>query len=314
MTILITGGSGFIGSQTAALVRSRGHSVHVIDQRASTDTAVFSHILDVTTKAAQDAAAALHPDAIIHLAAHIDARASLVNPVEDFETNVLGTLRMLEAARVSDAAFVFSSSAAVYGDTAGLPIREDAPIQPANPYGASKASCEVFIRQYAATYGLRTVIFRYSNVFGPAQGPSQGETAVIPAFIHAALNNRPMVIFGDGAQTRDFIHVADVAEANLLALQHPQMKGTYNVGSGEEISIMNLAQIITGVCQSTSSIMCTKAKQGDIARSALDTSCLKTLMTIPSKPFHERIEETCAWYASRQEKKAFETAQFEAAQ
>ncbi len=303
MTILITGGAGFIGSHTAALARSRGHDVHIIDLRTPGDKTVAYDLLDVTTRAAQEVAAVLNPGVIIHLAAHVDARASVAKPVEDFETNVLGTLRMLEAARLSDAVFVFSSSAAVYGNTGELPIREDAPLRPASPYGASKASCEVLVRQYAATYGLRTVILRYSNVFGAAQGSSEGETAVVPVFIRAALDGKPIVIFGDGTQTRDFVHVADAANANLLALEHRQMKGTYNVGSGEEIPIAHLAKVIRDACGSTSPITHIEQKQGDLARSALDSSCLQKLMIIPSKPFTERIRETCAGYAGKRDQK-----------
>lgn len=290
MRILVTGGAGFIGAHTVRLATLGNHDVHVLD--VATPSTGTHHKTDITTQQAQDEAISVDPEHIIHLAADVDAQASIMKSERNFETNVNGTIRMLEVARMCDATFTLASSAAVYGDTMELPIKESTPTKPTSPYGASKVSAEIFVNQYAKTYGIKTLILRYANVFGPGQWSMD---AVIPSFINNAMANEPITIFGDGKQTRDFVFVEDVARANMLFVDK-LITGCYNVGSGEEITIVKLAQMIKDSTKSTSLIENKDARMGDITRSVLDSSCLWDFMPSQREPFEARIVQTCAWY------------------
>ncbi|MFP3401823.1 MAG: NAD-dependent epimerase/dehydratase family protein [Nitrososphaeria archaeon] len=239
MRILVTGAAGFIGSRLAAALRARGHEVVGVDIRGGEGV----EAVDVRDLGALSGLASrLRPDAVAHLAALISAPESLERPAEYLEDNVMGTVNALEAARRSGAGrFLYFSSVAVYGEPSELPLREDSPLNPVNPYGLSKAMGEEAVRGYGRFYGLGYVILRPSNVYGPGQSPEYA--GVIESFARAIAEGRRPVIHGDGGQTRDFVHVDDVVEAAALALESGVRGRTYNVSSGRSISVNELARI-----------------------------------------------------------------------
>ncbi|MFP3209058.1 MAG: NAD-dependent epimerase/dehydratase family protein [Nitrososphaeria archaeon] len=238
MRILVTGAAGFIGSRLAAALRARGHEVVGVDIRGGEGV----EVVDVRDLGAlSELASRLRPDAVAHLAALISAPESLERPAEYLEDNVMGTVNALEAARRSGAGrFLYFSSVAVYGEPSELPLREDSPLNPVNPYGLSKAMGEEAVRGYGRFYGLGYVILRPSNVYGPGQSPEYA--GVIESFARAIAEGRRPVIHGDGGQTRDFVHVDDVVEAAALALESGVRGRTYNVSSGRSISVNELAR------------------------------------------------------------------------
>lgn len=306
MRILVTGGCGFVGQHTIHELQQAGHDVHIIDLCPSSRNI---HQCDVASDAVGGIVKEISPEAIVHLAAHVNARASVRLAAEDYKVNVAGTLRMLEAARENDVGcFVFASSAAVYGDPALLPIMESDPCRPISPYGASKLSAENFVRQYESTYGIRCVNLRYANIFGPGQEIG-GEAAVIPAFIHAAQSGAPIQIFGDGEQTRDFVFVKDVARINAKAIADG-LTGTFNVGSGVEISINALASSVVEACESKSRIEHFAQKEGDINRSVFDIAKLTGYVgKVASGAFSVQLKTTCEWYKQRPSIQARERGQ-----
>jgi len=239
MRVLVTGAAGFIGSRLAAALRARGHEVAGVDLRGGEGV----EAVDVRDLGALSALASrLRPDAVVHLAAFISAPESVERPAEYMEDNAMGTVNALEAARRSGAGrFLYFSSVAVYGEPSELPLREDSPLNPVNPYGLSKAMGEEAVRGYGRFYGLGYAILRPSNVYGPGQSPEYA--GVIEAFARAIAEGRRPVIHGDGGQTRDFVHVDDVVEAAALALESGIRGRTYNVSSGRSISVNELARV-----------------------------------------------------------------------
>jgi len=249
MKTLVTGGAGFIGSNLARLLISKGHNVRILDNLS---TGYQSNIKDLPVEF-------IHGDireqelverscrdieAIFHLAANIGNVKSLKNPQEDSEINVLGTLNVLEGARKSGVRrIVYSSSAAIFGELITMPIAEDHPQNPDSPYGVSKLAGEKHMLCYAKLFGLSVVCLRYFNVYGINQRyDAYGN--VIPIFADRLLSGKPLTIYGDGEQTRDFVNVKDVAMANYLGATCANAQGTYNVGSGRSITINQLAQYI----------------------------------------------------------------------
>ena len=181
------------------------------------------------------------PDAVIHLAAQAEVRRSVEKPLLDADVNIMGSVNLLECSRRFGVRHVIysSSGGAVYGDTDVLPTPEDQPARPASPYGVSKLTVEHYVGCWAGLYGIRGVALRYANVYGPRQSPL-GEAGVVAIFAHRLLGGEPVVINGDGLQTRDYVYVGDVAEANLLALEHGDASGPVNIGTGVETSVVEL--------------------------------------------------------------------------
>ena len=183
---------------------------------------------------------AVRPEAVFHLAAQADVRVSVEHPVEDAEVNVLGTVRILEAARRHGAQVVFSSTGgAIYGECVE-PAREDSPCEPLSPYGTAKLAGEEYIRSYNRLYGTRHIALRYGNVYGPRQDP-HGEAGVVAIFLGALARGEQAKIFGDGLQTRDYVYVGDVARATTSTLG--QDSGVFNVGTGRETSVVELYEL-----------------------------------------------------------------------
>ncbi len=245
MRILVTGGAGFIGSHVADIFLGAGHRVAVVDalmagEENRTPRGAVFYQEDIRRPACVDVFERERPDVVAHYAAQINLRRSIEDPVTDGETNVLGTLRLLDLARrFGTRQFIFASTGgAVYGEPQVLPAGEDHPILPTSPYGFHKYLGEQYLSYYRRVHGLETVVLRYSNVYGPRQTPST-ESGVISIFGSALLRGEPPVIFGDGTQTRDFVYVEDVADANLRALGR-DIPEPINIATGIETSINDL--------------------------------------------------------------------------
>jgi len=248
LRVLITGGAGFIGSHLVrALVRA-GYGVRVFDNLSTGSLDNIGDLLDAIEFVRGDVrdygvveSAVRDVDAVVHLAALIDVAESVEKPDLYFDVNVRGTYNVTKASR-SINTFVFASSSAVYGEPIRVPIPEDHPLMPKSPYAASKISGEAFVQAFANQYGFRPVILRLFNVHGPKQ--SRAYAGVIIEFIRRVSRGEPPVIFGDGEQTRDFIHVSDVVEAIMLSLRNEGVRGVFNIGSGEGVTINRLANLI----------------------------------------------------------------------
>jgi len=248
LRVLITGGAGFIGSHLVrALVRA-GYGVRVFDNLSTGSLDNIGDLLDAIEFVRGDVrdygvveSAVRDVDAVVHLAALIDVAESVEKPDLYFDVNVRGTYNVVKASK-NVSTFVFASSSAVYGDPIRVPIPEDHPLMPKSPYAASKISGEAFVQAFANQYGFRPVILRLFNVYGPKQ--SRAYAGVIIEFIRRVSRGEPPVIFGDGEQTRDFVHVSDVVEAIMLSLRNEEARGVFNIGSGEGVTINHLAHLI----------------------------------------------------------------------
>jgi UDP-glucose 4-epimerase len=270
---VVTGGAGFIGSHLVEALLARGDDVHVVDNlatgnRANVAEGATFHERDIR-EPLDDVFAQAQPETVFHLAAQADVGTSVAKPQLDAEVNVLGTLRLLEAARASGAQMVFSSTGgAIYGECE-RPAREDDPRQPLSPYGTSKLAGEEYLATWNRLHGMRNVALRLGNVFGPRQ-LAKLEGGVIAIFMERLASGSPVRIFGDGRQTRDFVYVGDVVDAALAAAGH--RGGTYNVGTGRETSVAELHAACRAVSGSGEEPRFEPARLGDAQRSVLDVS------------------------------------------
>lgn len=306
-TFLLTGGAGFIGSHTAALLRERGHLVRVLDDLSSGRVANLEG-LDVElvegciTDAGLVGQLARDCDFVIHLAARPSVPGSCEDPVTYDRINVHGTVTVLEAARQAGVRQVaLASSSAVYGSSPEVPKREDMPLSAESPYAAAKAANELYAQTYSRTLGLPVVALRYFNVFGPRQDPDGPYAAVIPKFVERALAGKPLLVFGDGSQSRDFVSVADVARANLLAATTSGLGGrVFNIGTG---SATTIAQLATWVRQhvAETGIEYRAARAGDVAVSVAEVStAARDLGWAASADFEAAMAATIASYSATQ--------------
>lgn len=289
MKVLVTGGAGFIGSHTVDRLINEGFEVIVLDNlRSGRLENIRHHVAGGNFRFVRgdirDANLVRNlvskVDCIIHLAALVSVPESIKDPVLTSEVNVKGTLNLLKAsADFGVKRFVFASSCAVYGDAETLPIKEDCPAKPKSPYGVSKMVAENYVQKYLEDFGLETVCLRYFNVYGPRQTCSD-YSGVITQFINCLERSLPLTVFGDGEQTRDFVNVNDVAEANLLALKCRHVDGeVFNIGTGLATSINQLAETLLEVTGKTQSkIVHSKAREGDIRHSVADISKAKEKM------------------------------------
>jgi len=277
---LVTGGAGFIGSHIVDALLARGDEVRVLDDLSTGDLANLKDSLpriDFFKGSILDEAAVTEAAAgcagVFHLAAAVSVQESIEQPIPVHQTNALGTLMVLEAARQAGARVVFSSSAAVYGDDPALPKREDMSTFPISPYGIQKLMGEHYLRTYGLLHGVGGCSLRYFNIYGPRQNPSSPYSGVISKFIDAALAGRQVTIFGDGLQTRDFVFVADVVRANLLAMDAPKAAGqSFNVGTGVETNLVRLADLIVEAAGTGAPVSHAAARSGDILGSVSDPS------------------------------------------
>lgn len=276
MKVLMTGGAGFIGSHLADRLLDRGHEVYVIDN-LTTGTAgnlsqnVQLHQVDVRSSELAGVFTTINPDTVVHLAAQLDVRMSVRDPMQDADINILGTLNVLECARkvAVRKVIVASSGGCIYGPNSEPPFDEHAPGPPISPYGISKRVLHDYLDFYRDVYGLDSTVLALSNVYGPRQD-SRGEAGVVAIFIEAMLNGASTVIFGDGAQTRDFVYVDDVVDAFLLAMARGE--GVYNIGTGTETSVSQLWQTCAEIIgyRGTPEYRATRA--GELQRNALNAN------------------------------------------
>lgn len=274
MRILVTGGAGFIGSHLVDAFVAGGNDVIVVDdlsagQVGRLDQQVVLHQVSITDAAALAAVAAESGAQLIcHLAAQIDVRASVAFPAADAQANVVGTVNVLEAARQAGARVLFASSGgALYGRDAPIPSPEDVLPQPESPYGAAKYCAECYIGLYNRLHGTSHSVLRLANVYGPRQDPA-GDAGVITVFCAAALAEVQPTIYGDGAQTRDYVYVGDVVAAFLAAAARAE-PGTWNIGTSVEVSVLDLVEIIAGFAGRGLSPVFAAPRPGELARSVL---------------------------------------------
>jgi UDP-glucose 4-epimerase len=268
---IVTGGAGFIGSHVVDALVSHGDEVAVVDSlvhgsRENVNVGAELHVRDIR-EPLDDLFDSVRPGAVFHLAAQADVRVSVERPVDDAEVNVLGTVRILEAARGHGAQVVFASTGgAIYGECVEA-AREDSPREPISPYGTAKLAAEEYLAAYNRLYGTRHVSLRYGNVYGPRQDP-HGEAGVVAIFLGALSRGEQAHIFGDGSQTRDYVYVGDVALATTSAVG--QDAGVFNVGTGRETSVVELYELCARVAGSDLQAEHAPARLGELQRSFLD--------------------------------------------
>lgn len=303
MRVLITGGCGFIGSHVADRLFKEGHEIYIMDNLStgSIENIPFRHKfynLDICDEECEKVLQCNKPDIVIHLAAQTSVDTSLLSPYLDTKTNVLGTANMLSlSAKYGVKKFLFASSAAVYGNPEETPLREESKTDPLSPYGMSKRTGELYCSKWSEIYGLNTLCFRFSNVYGPGQGIA-GEGGVISIFIQKLLDNQPLIIYGDGNQTRDFIYVEDLADALCKALDS-RYSGIMNLSTNTENSLNTLVQTLEGM-HPVQDILYQAARNGDISKSRLNNARIREILHwSPQYAFAEGIAKTYQWYQSR---------------
>jgi UDP-glucose 4-epimerase len=305
LKVLITGGAGFVGSHLSEYLVSCGARVCILDDLSTGKMENIETIKekckviidDIRKKSAFEEIGKV--DIIFHEAAR-PLIPSFEDPVLDLQVNTAGTINVLEFARKFDSIVVHASTGSVYGNPVTLPISEQHPLNPVSPYGVSKLAAEEYCKFYVREYGLNVVCLRYFNVYGPRQAISQ-EMGVIPIFVSRVLAGKPLVIFGDGRQTRDFTHVSDVVKANILAAIEKNAKGKIvNIGSGKETSILDLASLIMTFCRRKMEPTFSRPKQGDIRRLVADISFAKEILRYePSVELKRGVADYIEWYKHR---------------
>lgn len=291
MRALVTGGAGFIGSAIVARLLREGHQVRVLDDLSSGSwTNLADHhsapegaqaeLIEASVDDFQAVRRSMDGvQAVVHLAALVSVPSSIESPQRCYQVNLNGSLNVLVAAREASAErVVLASSAAVYGEAGGR-VSEASPVQPLSPYAASKLAMEAAARLYNDRLGLETVCLRYFNVYGPNQRPDSQYAAVVPAFIRAVLDGAPMHIHGDGSQSRDFIHVTDVARATVMAATSPGIGGgVLNIGSGRSVTVANLAEILQDLVPEMREPVHEPPRPGDIHFSVADIGRAQQVM------------------------------------
>lgn len=281
MRYLVTGGAGFIGSHIVEALIGHGHFVRVLDDfssgsRANLESVRGNSLLEVAEGDVRDAKLvdrlAAGMDGIFHQAGLVSVQKSLELPALSFDINVGGTVVVLESARRTGIKrVVLASSAAVYGDSQQLPLSEDIPARPLTPYALDKDSMEHYAALYHRLYGLETVVLRYFNVYGLRQLPSSPYSGVITLFLDRIHRGEGITVYGDGEQSRDFVHVLDVVQANVRAMSGDNTGfRIYNVGTGYEIGINRLIEILTEITGRRAPVTRVPPRTGDILRSCAD--------------------------------------------
>jgi UDP-glucose 4-epimerase len=305
MKVLVTGGAGFIGSHLVDRLVMEGHEAVVVDnlatgKRRNINRAARFYKMDIQSWRLERVLRNERPNVVMHLAAQMDVRKSVEDPMFDAQVNVLGTLNVLQqAVRHGVRKVIFSSSGgAIYGEQEIYPAPEVHVTKPLSPYGLSKLCGEQYLSYYQRVSGLQAVSLRYANVYGPRQDP-EGEAGVVAIFIQKMLNNEQAVINGNGRQTRDFVFVDDVVEANL-AMMGQETQGTYNVGTGVETSINDLFRILIQHTGSTCKEIHGPAKKGEQARSVIDNTKLRHEVSWePRADLSDGLKKTVEYFRER---------------
>lgn len=318
-THVVTGGAGFIGSHVADALLAQGHRVIVVDnlssgtrERVPGDATLC--VADVADAAAMREVAHEYGPITTwyHLAAQADVRVSVADPIADATTNVLGTISVLEAARIDNGQVVLASTGgAIFGDSP-IPTSESGHDRPESPYGAAKLSAENYVAMFARLYGAPHVAVRYANVYGPRQDP-HGEAGVVAIFGARVLENKAATIYGDGMQTRDYVYVGDVVAATLGAgnwaaeqyaqrevNESPWVLPVFNVGSGVETTVVELWNVMCDQAGLDLPPTHAKARVGEVRRSALDASRSRATLAVPlNTSLAQGLNETLAWMKAR---------------
>lgn len=272
--ILVTGGGGFIGSHIVDSLAG-DNDVRVLDDFSSgVKSNVHSNATIIEGNIGDRAAlerAMKGVDIVFHQAALVSVTQSIETPTESYKTNVSGTVGVLDCARQENTRVVLASSAAIYGPPQSIPIHESHPKKPMSPYGLDKSVADQYAKLYHKQYGLETISLRYFNAYGPRQ-VADAYSGVVSIFLDQARNGKPITIEGDGAQTRDFVHVSDIVQANLLAASANVAGEAYNVGTGNSVSVLELAETIKQVTDSESEIIHTEPRSSDISNSRAEIS------------------------------------------
>ncbi|HXY25345.1 MAG TPA: SDR family oxidoreductase [Candidatus Acidoferrum sp.] len=314
MRYLVTGGAGFIGSNSVDELVRRGHSVVVLDDLSSGKeenlaecrnkiTFIKGSITDieVVRKAMHEA------EYVLHLAARTSVPRSVKDPIETNRINIDGTLNVLVAAKeMKVKRVVFAASSSAYGETPTLPKLETMQPQPISPYGVTKYVGELYGQTFGRCYGLENVSLRYFNIFGPRQDPSSPYSGVLAKFCTAFLDETQPVVFGDGEQTRDFTFVDNAVQANLLACEAPNVSGkVFNVGCGGRVSLNEVLCALAKVTGRTLEAKYEPPRDGDIRDSQADISQAREFLNYdPPVGFEEGLTRTFEWYRSTQMKAA----------
>ena len=303
---LVTGGAGFIGSHLVDELVAAGCKVTVVDNLSSGNMANLEHVKNQITFINADmrdkeilTEAANGCDAIFHLAAIVSVPQTIEEPIDSAMINNIGTLHVLEAARYNQVKkVIFSSSCAIYGDDPELPKTEDMIPKPCSHYAVQKLSAEHYLRVYHELYGIQTASLRYFNVYGPRQDPSSHYSGVISIFMTKAASKTAPVIFGDGNQSRDFIYVKDVVNANLLAACANSPNGrTFNIGTGSFVRIKQLWETICRFDGLKIDAAFGPARSGDIVHSVANADRAKSLLHFEADyPFEKGLKLTYQWY------------------
>lgn len=303
--VAVTGGLGFIGSHLISRL-NQNNDVVIVDDQSSGNikniedldfTKIDTDFGDITKVNLDKIFESV--DYVFHMAAVTSVPQSVKDPLRSNEVNITGTLKVLEAARKCGVKkLIFSSSSAVYGETEILPISEKNPINPLSPYAVAKATGELYCNVYSEIYGLPTISLRYFNVFGPRQDPKSQYAAVIPIFIDKILKNESPIIYGDGEQTRDFVNVKQVVDANILAAQSKET-GSYNIGLGKSTTINQLFEIIKESIGKDIEPVYEDERAGEIKYSVADISKAKSIGYSPKNDFTDELAETVRWFSSK---------------
>jgi UDP-glucose 4-epimerase len=309
---LVTGGAGFIGSHVADRFLAGGYDVEILDdlssgRRENVPAGAVLHEADLTSPEALDVVSRGAFDVVVHLAAQIDVRKSVADPVHDATINILGTLGLLEAIRrtAPRCRVVFTSTGgAVYGTLAHPPTPETHAKEPESPYAVSKLSAEYYLAFYSRLYGLESVVLRFGNVYGPRQDP-HGEAGVVSIFCNRLLDGRPLTVFGDGLQTRDYIHVADVVEAAWLGATRPLAPDAgldaraFNIGTAIGTNVLDLASHLQRAAGTNLPLEFAPRRPGEQQESfiAIDKA-RRVLGWEPRVVLSEGLASTYEWFAA----------------
>ncbi|MFA6534053.1 MAG: SDR family oxidoreductase [Patescibacteria group bacterium] len=304
MKILVTGGAGFIGSHLVDRLVKEGHSVAVVDnlsagRKQNLNPKAKFYRLNIQSPKLREVFKAVRPQVVFHLAAQMDVRRSVSDPRFDAETNILGTINLLENCRqYKTQKFIFASSGgAIYGDAPRrfIPTKESYPAQPLSPYGISKLTAEYYLEYYREIFGLRYAALRFSNVYGPRQRPD-GEAGVVAIFFGQLLKGQPPMIYGTGRQTRDYVFVEDVARALILAMKKKAV-GSFNIGTGRETEVNQLFSKIAKIMGIKTEPIAKPERAGEQKWSCLDAGLARReLGWRPKVGLDGGLEKTGKWF------------------
>lgn len=315
--VVVTGGAGFIGSNLVEALVKRGYAVTVIDNFSTGKLESVSN-LDYSFHKSGSKPISHNPgiirgnilnvsllkeafkgsEYVFHVAAVPSVIKSIASPLYVQKINVTGTLQVLKAALEAGVGkVIYSSSCAVYGDARELPIKEATIPNPLSPYAVSKLVGEYYCQLFTKEYGLPTLILRYFNVYGPRQKSNTAYAAVIPRFIRQILRNKPLIIFGDGRQTRDFVFVSDVVNANINGAQS-DITGVFNIGSGKAVSINDLATVIQSITRTTAKTIYKKPLRGEVKHSVADITRARSFNYNPAYTLETGLERTFKFFSS----------------